>query len=446
MARVYRATDLVLQRPVAVKIPTLDVLARTAGFGDDFRREARAAARLNHPNVVSIYDTGTDAGIAFIVMELVDGRTVADAVGDGPLLPERALEIAESVAAGLAFAHHAGVVHGDIKPSNIMLTRRGDAKVLDFGIARAVSDVRTFTSSVLATAAYLSPEQARGLPVDERSDVYSLGVVLFEMLAGRPPFEAETPQEVARAHVLRDPPPLSRVAPGVSPEVERVVMACLAKDPRQRIASAADLVAALRSARRAVGGTAAVPVAVSLPTEPPPPPRRRMAALVFTTFLVMTALLAVPIRRSAVPSPKEGPRVAADQHDGQRAGGARSIVGVGGGTRLDADADAADAWRSAEPVGVASPTPIVPLMPSPSPSSKATAVPVPQPQPSRRPEPSPSPSPSPTVVEDPEPTPTADPSPSPDPSPEPTPEPTPSPSPTATGGLPIPTPTISPPI
>src|SRR5947208_7997941 len=186
MASVYLGTDRVLDRPVAVKVLSRQ-FANDATFVERFRREAQAAAALNHPNVVSVFDTGSDGDIQYIVMEYVQGRSLSDIIRDeGPLLPERAAEIAEGVAAGLSFAHRAGLVHRDIKPANVMITPTGDVKVMDFGIARAqTADSLTRTESVLGTATYFSPEQAKGEGVDARSDIYALGCVLNEMLTGR---------------------------------------------------------------------------------------------------------------------------------------------------------------------------------------------------------------------------------------------------------------------
>ena len=245
MARVFRGTDRVLDRTVAVKV-LASQFARDDSSVARFRREAQSAAALNHPNVVSVFDTGSNDGVHWIVMEFVEGRTLKDVIAeDGPLEPGRALQIARSVALALSSAHDNGLVHRDVKPANIMITPSGDTKVMDFGIARAATSTGdptlTKTGFVMGTAAYLSPEQAQGKPVDARSDIYSLGCVLYEMLAGRPPFEGSSPVAVASAHMSAEPEPISRVSPNVSREVEAVVARAMQKDPDERYQDAGDM-------------------------------------------------------------------------------------------------------------------------------------------------------------------------------------------------------------
>ncbi len=240
MAQVYRALDLRLGRHVALKVlfPELSV-DRT--FVERFRREAQAAANLSHPNVVAVYDWGEDEGTYFIVMELITGTSLATALrAERTLAATRAASIAAQVASALTYAHRHGVVHRDIKPGNVMLTDDGQVKVTDFGIAQAVSTEEglTMAGSVMGTAAYFSPEQAEGAVVDGRSDVYSLGIVLYEMLAGRTPFVGDSPVAVASMHVRNAPPLLRDLNPAVPVDIEAVTMRALAKAPDDRYQSA----------------------------------------------------------------------------------------------------------------------------------------------------------------------------------------------------------------
>ncbi len=248
MAEVYRARDIRLDRIVAVK--TLrDDLARDQTFQARFRREAQSAASLNHPSVVAVYDTGEDmvgpTPVPYIVMEYVDGRTLRELLReDRRLLPERALEITDGVLRALDYSHRNGIVHRDIKPGNVMLTRAGDVKVMDFGIARAVSDAQatmTQTAQVIGTAQYLSPEQARGERVDARSDLYSTGCLLYELLTGRPPFTGDSPVAIAYQHVRENPVPPSRVDPEIPPWADSIVLKAMAKDPGDRYQSAGEM-------------------------------------------------------------------------------------------------------------------------------------------------------------------------------------------------------------
>ena len=274
MAEVWEAEDDILGRPVAVKI-LLQNLAADESFRERFRREAIAAARLAHPNVVATYDTGTDGGVTFIVMELVDGRTLRAVLNElGPLPPGRAVHIGAQVADALHYAHRSGVVHRDVKPANILIYPDGRLKVADFGIAKAVEDSEadrsgpnealTTAGSIVGTAHYLSPEQVEGHPVDGRTDVYSLGVVLYEMLCGRPPFSGGTDMAVALQHVTAQPLPPRQVRGGIPRALDAVVMRAMAKAPEARYQSAAELQTALLSvdlrADDATGIVASAPV------------------------------------------------------------------------------------------------------------------------------------------------------------------------------------------
>jgi serine/threonine-protein kinase len=244
MAEVYRARDELLGRDVALKVLS-ERFARDSSFVERFRREAQSAANLNAPEIVSLYDYGSDGDAYFIVMEFIDGTSLADIISnDAPLLPERAAEIALDVAKALERAHAAGIVHRDIKPGNILITTDGHTKVTDFGIARAArgdnEQTMTQTGMVIGTAAYLSPEQAQGEPLDGRSDLYSLGVVMYEMLSGQAPFGGDTPLAIAYKHVREFAAPPSSINPDVPKELDAIVMKALAKNPENRYASAVE--------------------------------------------------------------------------------------------------------------------------------------------------------------------------------------------------------------
>ena len=252
MAEVRRGFDVRLARTVAVKSLKLDLAADPA-FQKRFQREAHAAASLNHPGIAAVYDTGeqvderTGVPVPFLVMELVDGPTLRDVLrNEGPMPPDRALELTRVVLGALGHSHAAGIVHRDIKPSNIMLTPAGDAKVMDFGIARAAAETTsdlTGTATVIGTAHYLSPEQARGERVDQRSDLYSTGCLLYELLLGRPPFQGDSSVSVAYQHVREAPVPPSAVNPSISTDVDAVVAGALAKSPADRYQSAEEMAA-----------------------------------------------------------------------------------------------------------------------------------------------------------------------------------------------------------
>ncbi len=243
MGTVYRATDLVLRRTVAVKVLPATLAEEDPTHVARFEREARAAAALTHPGVVAVYDTDADEGTRFIVMECVTGRDLTAIVREqAPLDPVRAVSIAERVADALAAAHAAGIVHRDVKPANVMLAADGSVKVLDFGIARALDGATlTHGSSILGSAAYMAPEQALGERADERSDVYSLGCLLYAMLTGRPPFTGEAGAAVLHQHVNAKPRPPSQINPRVSPALDALVIAMLAKAPSARPQSATQL-------------------------------------------------------------------------------------------------------------------------------------------------------------------------------------------------------------
>ncbi|WP_030193269.1 Stk1 family PASTA domain-containing Ser/Thr kinase [Streptomyces sp. NRRL S-87] len=248
MAEVYLAHDTRLGRTVAVKTLRAD-LARDPSFQARFRREAQSAASLNHPAIVAVYDTGEDyvdnISIPYIVMEYVDGSTLRELLHSGrKLLPERTLEMTVGILQALEYSHRAGIVHRDIKPANVMLTRTGQVKVMDFGIARAMGDsgmTMTQTAAVIGTAQYLSPEQAKGETVDARSDLYSTGCLLYELLTVRPPFVGDSPVAVAYQHVREEPQPPSNFDPEITPEMDAIVLRALVKDPDYRYQSADEM-------------------------------------------------------------------------------------------------------------------------------------------------------------------------------------------------------------
>ncbi|MFB7332281.1 Stk1 family PASTA domain-containing Ser/Thr kinase [Streptomyces adustus] len=248
MAEVYFAHDTRLGRTVAVKTLRAD-LARDPSFQARFRREAQSAASLNHPAIVAVYDTGEDyidgVSIPYIVMEYVDGSTLRELLHSGrKLLPERTLEMTIGILQGLEYAHRSGIVHRDIKPANVMLTRNGQVKVMDFGIARAMGDsgmTMTQTAAVIGTAQYLSPEQAKGEQVDARSDLYSTGCLLYELLTVRPPFVGDSPVAVAYQHVREEPQSPSVFDPEITPEMDAIVLKALVKDPNYRYQSADEM-------------------------------------------------------------------------------------------------------------------------------------------------------------------------------------------------------------
>ncbi|MCU1587986.1 MAG: serine/threonine protein kinase [Frankiales bacterium] len=307
MAEVRHGTDIRLGRDVAIKVLRED-LARDPLFRARFRREAQSAASLDAPTVVAVYDTGEDErGAPWIVMEYVDGRTLRDILTtEGRLLPERALEVIADVCAALDVAHAAGMVHRDIKPANVMLTSRGEVKVMDFGIAQAAAgseSTMTQTAAVVGTAAYLSPEQARGEHVDARSDIYSTGCLMYELVTGVPPFVGDSPVAVAYQHVRENPVPPSEYDPSLPPAMaqtlDAVILKAMAKNPANRYQSADEM---REDLLRAVAGqpVLATPVLeqeaeVGLVARTPVlsrlPERRRYGYALYAVVLLVAALL-----------------------------------------------------------------------------------------------------------------------------------------------------------
>lgn len=294
MGRVVRAHDQVLGREVAVKL-LHEHLARQPSVRERFMREARSAVRFSHPNAVAVYDAGTEGRTLYIVMELVDGRTLADELQGGPLEPARAVHIASSVLEALAAAHANGIVHRDLKPANIMLPRDTEepgggnngngqrssgVKLTDFGIAKGLAEAGekslTMTGQVFGTPHYLAPEQADGKPATPASDVYAMGIVLYEMLTGHPPFDAESAFAVVIAHQNDEPPPIRRRRRDLDPALAAVVHRALSKNPRERYADAGNMHAALAELSRVrTPRRNAPPSATPTRAAPEPPPTER---------------------------------------------------------------------------------------------------------------------------------------------------------------------------
>src|SRR5690349_17345148 len=250
MAEVWCAEDEVLGRRVALKLMG-GRFAESPEFRERFRREAQAAAGLTHPNIVGIFDRSEWDGHPYIAMELVDGQTLKELVQErGPLPANIAVGLTEQILRALGYAHRRGIVHRDVKPQNVILDPEGQAKVADFGIARVGNSEMTQTGAIVGTVQYISPEQAEGLPVDSRTDLYSTGLVLYELLTGRPPFDGEAPVSIALKHINERPVPPGQLRPGIPPALEAVVLRSLEKDPALRYQSAEEFIAALEQARR----------------------------------------------------------------------------------------------------------------------------------------------------------------------------------------------------
>jgi serine/threonine-protein kinase len=388
MAEVRKGTDTRLGRVVAVKRLRTDLASDTT-FQARFRREAQSSASLNHPAIVAVYDTGeeiTPDGVhqPYIVMEYVAGRTLRDILREGrKILPERALEITSDVLSALDYSHRAGIIHRDIKPGNVMLTPNGDVKVMDFGIARAVSDAQstmTQTAAVVGTAQYLSPEQARGETVDSRSDVYSAGCLLYELLTGRPPFVGDSPVAVAYQHVREQASPPSDHDTALPPAIDAIVMKSLAKRVEDRYQSAAAMrtdierylagrpveavapVAApepgpATAATQVVGApTAAVPVAAT-PVEEEERSGSRTGLLIGLAVLVLAIIAAgaflLPHMFSSAPDQVQIPNVIGKTQDQARTliGNANLVVNISG-YEPDATAAAGTVLKQSPPGGV----------------------------------------------------------------------------------------------
>src|SRR6478609_3433224 len=348
MANVYLAHDRKLDRPVALKVLPAE-LSRDSTFVERFRLEAQAAASLNDPTIVAVYDWGQEQETSFIVMEYVEGRTLRDVISEGPMEPVAAAQTASEIAKALAAAHRAGVVHRDIKPGNVLITGNDEVKVADFGIARAngAGDGLTRTGAVMGTATYFSPEQAQGLAVDARSDIYSLGVVLYEMLTGGVPFAGDSPVSVAYLHVREPVVPPSQRRPDLPPALEAIVLTCLAKDPAARYQTAdalrADLLRFTRG-QAPVGGPATAAVAamagdrtvamartsvapVTAGGGAPPKKRNRgPVALVVALLVVLIAVIALLLVQVFRNDGKDTKTIAVKSVVGEQVARARTIL------------------------------------------------------------------------------------------------------------------------
>jgi serine/threonine-protein kinase len=319
MADVYCAEDQQLGRRVALKL-LYRRFAEDDEFVERFRREASSAAGLQHPNIVGVYDRGEWDGTYYIAMEFLDGRTLKQLVREhGPMPPDLAIDIVTQVLRAARFAHKRGVVHRDIKPHNVILDSEGRAKVTDFGIARAGASDMTETGSIMGTAQYLSPEQAQGEPVSARSDLYSIGILLYELLTGRVPFDAESPVTIALKQVTEAPVPPSELQPGISPALEAVVLRAMEKDPERRFADAGDFIAALEEARESPTS-----VAREVRLEPYPMPGEPFVALeeedrdarrwwLWLLVLLLLAALAVGAYLLLAPAKHPVPEVIGDR-------------------------------------------------------------------------------------------------------------------------------------
>jgi serine/threonine-protein kinase len=367
MAEVWEGHDEVLGRPVAIKV-LHSHLAKDDGFTERFRREAVAAAKLVHPGIVNIFDTGTDGDTAFIVMELVRGRTLRDAIeGDGSLPVAMAVHVAMDVADALDCAHRNGLIHRDVKPANILLTvipgtTAVRVKVTDFGIAKAVSGGSdlTQTGAVIGTAKYLSPEQVEGRSPDHRSDVYALGVVLYEMLCGRPPYTAETELATALQHVRSDPMPPRRLVAGIPKPLETIVLKAMAKEPDERFGSAVAFKEALAAVD--LGDDDAIPFVVRDPTPPggiAPLPRRARPSWLPLALIGAVVLLALVVTVALLTQSDAPSNTPAAQTSTHPTGSAIHIASVrafdpppGDGTEHDTelnnaiDGDPSTSWHS----------------------------------------------------------------------------------------------------
>ncbi|HEY2397969.1 MAG TPA: protein kinase, partial [Solirubrobacteraceae bacterium] len=345
MSSVFSGWDRTLGREVAIKVLASELVGDRV-FVERFDREARAAASLSHRNVVAVFDSGVDDGARFIVMEHVSGKTLSALLSRGPIPVEHALEIAIGVAQALGAAHARGIVHRDVKPGNVMVGDNGHVKVLDFGIARALAAASlTRASTVIGTAGYLSPEQAEGRTVDARSDLYGLGCLLYEMLAGRPPFVADSAAALVHQHVTRSAEPPSRLRHDLSPGLDAIVLRLLAKDPRERYPRAQALTAALISEQAARASAAEPPTRV-IGARASRSKRRWVAVGAIAALAIVLALLALDQGTGRRSTATRASSVATAATNGASARAPAHVASTGPPSRANPGAPAASSVQS----------------------------------------------------------------------------------------------------
>ncbi len=395
MARVYLARDRFLMRQVAVKI-LHPVLSGDKRFLARFRREAESAAKLNHPHIVSVYDVGNDGDLYYIIMEYVPGLDLKELLlQSGTLPPGRVSDIGSQVASALQYAHEHGILHLDIKPHNVMVTPSGLAKVADFGIATLLTEAAKLDDGPdLGTAQYFAPEQARGGAVSPRTDIYSLGVMLYEAATGFLPFPEESAEDVAQAHISREPVPPSTLHTDVSPELERIIMRALAKNPRDRFASADEIGRALQEVERlraatsfqAGAGATAAGVAARPPRRSARERSRRGGACLtwLIGLLTLTCVVGIPALLWQLGTAESLPAILAPPPTPTQTAtatptAASTSLPTATSTRTPTPLPTSVATSTPAPTEAAPPRPTFGRTPTPTPSPSPTLTPTPRP-------------------------------------------------------------------